>query len=189
AVFFEAVRQDPILSEVKLIAEPWDIGPDGYQLGNHPPGWAEWNDQYRDTVRSFWKGDDGGVKRLAPRLLASSDIFDRRGRRPWSSVNFVAAHDGFTLMDVVSYDGKHNEANGEDNRDGHDHNLSHNWGAEGPTEDQAINETRDRLRRSMLATVLFSQGTPMILMGDEGGRSQRGNNNGYCQDNEINLLT
>lgn len=188
AVFFEAVRQDPILSEVKLIAEPWDIGPDGYQLGNHPPGWAEWNDQYRDTVRSFWKGDDGGVKRLAPRLLASSDIFDRRGRRPWSSVNFVAAHDGFTLMDVVSYDGKHNEANGEDNRDGHDHNLSHNWGAEGPTDDEAINETRDRLRRSMLATVLFSQGTPMILMGDEVGRSQGGNNNGYCQDNEINWL-
>jgi isoamylase len=188
AVFFEAVRQDPVLSEVKLIAEPWDTGPDGYQLGNHPPGWAEWNDQYRDTIRGYWKGDEGMVQRLAPRLLGSSDIFDKRGRRPWASVNFVAAHDGFTLADVVSYDGKHNEANGEENRDGHDHNLSHNWGAEGPTDDEAIVEIRDRLRRAMMATVLFSQGTPMILMGDEVGRTQGGNNNGYCQDNEINWL-
>ena len=188
AVFFEAVRQDPVLSDVKLIAEPWDTGPDGYQLGNHPPGWAEWNDQYRDTVRAFWRGDEGMAGRLAGRLLGSGDIFDRRGRRPWASVNFVTAHDGFTLADVVSYDHKHNEANGEDNRDGHDHNLSHNWGAEGPTEDEAILARRDGVRRAMIATVLFSQGTPMLLMGDELGRSQNGNNNGYCQDNEINWL-
>lgn len=189
AVFFEAVRQDPVLSDVKLIAEPWDTGPDGYQLGNHPPGWAEWNDQYRDTVRSFWRGDEGQVGRLAGKLLASSDVFERRGRRPWASVNFVTAHDGFTLADVVSYERKHNEANGEDNRDGHDHNVSRNWGVEGPTDDPAIRDRRDRVRRAMIATLLFSQGTPMLLMGDEIGRSQNGNNNGYCQDSEINWLS
>ncbi len=188
AIFFEAVRQDPCLSEVKLIAEPWDTGPDGYQLGNHPPGWAEWNDQYRDTVRAFWKGDEGMAGRLASRLLASGEVFDKRGRRPWASVNFVTAHDGYTLMDLVSYDNKHNKANGEDNRDGHDNNLSRNWGAEGPTDDPAILDQRDRVRRAMMATLLFSQGTPMILMGDEIGRSQKGNNNGYCQDNKINWL-
>jgi len=188
AVFFEAVRQDPVLSDVKLIAEPWDTGPDGYQLGNHPPGWAEWNDQYRDTVRGFWKGDEGVAGKLASKLLASGDIFDKRGRRPWASVNFATAHDGFTLMDVVSFDGKHNEANGEDNRDGHDHNLSHNWGAEGATDDAGILDQRDRVRRALMATVLFSQGTPMIVMGDEVGRTQQGNNNGYCQDSEINWL-
>ena len=188
AIFFEAVRQDPVLSEVKLIAEPWDTGPDGYQLGNHPPGWAEWNDQYRDTVRGFWKGDGAMAGKLAARLLASGDLFDKRGRRPWASVNFVTAHDGFTLMDLVSYDNKHNEPNGEENRDGHDHNLSHNWGAEGLTEDAGILDQRDRVRRALMATVLLSQGTPMLLMGDEVGRTQNGNNNGYCQDNEINWL-
>jgi isoamylase len=188
AVFFEAVRQDPVLSMVKLIAEPWDTGPDGYQVGNYPPGWAEWNDQYRDTVRAFWKGDEGIAPTLASKLLGSGDMFDRRGRRPWASVNFATAHDGFTLMDVVSYNDKHNEANGEDNRDGHSHNLSWNCGVEGPSDDEEVIDLRDRMRRNMMATVLFSQGTPMLLMGDEIGRSQGGNNNGYCQDNEMNWL-
>lgn len=188
AVFLDAVRQDPVLSSVKLIAEPWDTGPDGYQLGNFPPGWAEWNDRHRDTVRGFWKGDEGCTPVIAGKLLGNAARFDKRGRRPWASVNFVTAHDGFTLMDVVSYDGKHNEANGEDNRDGHSHNLSHNWGVEGPTEDEAILELRDRIRRNLIATTLLSQGLPMLLMGDEVGRTQDGNNNGYCHDNEINWL-
>jgi len=188
AVFLDAIRQDPVLSRVKLIAEPWDTGPDGYQLGNFPPGWAEWNDKYRDTVRSYWKGDEGNLPRLADCLLGSSGLFEKRGRRPWASVNLVTAHDGFTLMDVVSYDEKHNEANGEDNNDGHSHNLSWGWGAEGPTDDASIIALRDRARRNMMATLILSEGTPMILMGDEIGRTQNGNNNAYCQDNEINWL-
>ena len=188
AVFFDAVRQDPVLSMVKLIAEPWDTGPDGYQLGNFPPGWAEWNDKYRDTVRSFWKGDEGVASELAGNLLGSAAQFERRGRRPWASVNFVTAHDGFTLADVVSFNDKHNGANGEDNNDGHSHNLSWNCGAEGSTEDGAILDLRDRMRRNLVATVLLSQGTPMLLMGDELGRSQGGNNNAYCQDNAMNWL-
>ncbi len=188
AVFLDAVRQDPTLSSVKLIAEPWDTGSEGYQLGNFPPGWAEWNDRYRDTVRAFWKGDEGQAPQLAARLLGSADLFDKRGRRPWSSINFVTAHDGFTLADLVSYNDKHNEANGEDNRDGHSHNLSWNCGVEGQTDDPEILDLRDRMRRNIITTLLVSQGTPMILMGDEIGRSQNGNNNAYCQDNEMNWL-
>jgi isoamylase len=188
SVFFDAVRQDPVLSEVKLIAEPWDVGPDGYQIGNFPPGWAEWNGRYRDEIRSFWKGDDGLLPALGRSLLASADMFDERGRRPWASVNFVTAHDGFTLIDLYSYNDKHNEANLEDNRDGHDDNRSWNCGHEGPTDDQAILDLRDRMRRNVMATLLFSQGTPMILMGDEIGRTQFGNNNAYCQDDEISWL-
>ncbi|XDA98984.1 glycogen debranching protein GlgX [Sulfitobacter sp. LCG007] len=186
AVFLEAVRQDPVLKGVKLIAEPWDTGAGGYQVGNFPPGWAEWNDQYRDTVRSYWKGDGGMMGTLAARILGSAETFSHAGRRPWSSVNFVTAHDGFTLLDLVSYNDKHNEANGEENRDGHSHNLSWNCGVEGPTDDPAIIELRDRQRRNLMATLLLSQGTPMILMGDERGRSQGGNNNAYCQPGEMN---
>ncbi|MGE0005411.1 MAG: glycogen debranching protein GlgX [Parvibaculaceae bacterium] len=189
AIFLEAVAQDPVLSTVKMIAEPWDTGNDGYQLGNFPPGWAEWSDKYRDTIRSFWKGDAGAAPHFAGRLMGSADLFDKRGRRPWASVNFAAAHDGFTLKDVVSYNDKHNEANGEDNRDGHAHNLSWNCGVEGPTGDPGIIELRDRMRRNLIATVLVSQGTPMLLMGDEIGRGQGGNNNSYCQDNEINWMS
>jgi isoamylase len=189
AVFLDAVRQDPVLSTVKLIAEPWDTGPEGYQLGNFPPGWSEWNDRYRDTVRGFWKGDEGMAGDLASGLLGSADRFEKRGRRPWSSINFVTAHDGFTLADVVSFNDKHNEANGEENRDGHSHNLSWNCGEEGATDDPAILDLRDKMRRSLVATVLLSQGTPMLLMGDEIGRSQGGNNNSYCQDNEMNWLS
>jgi isoamylase len=185
SAFFCAVRQDPVLSQVKLIAEPWDLGPDGYQLGNFPPGWAEWNAAYRDTVRRFWKGDQGVVAELASRLAGSSDIFDRSGRRPWASVNFVTAHDGFTLTDLVSYNEKHNEANGEDNRDGHNANFSWNCGVEGPSDDPAVIALRDRQKRNFLATLLLSLGVPMLLAGDEIGRTQGGNNNAYCQDNDI----
>ncbi|SFP64806.1 glycogen debranching protein GlgX [Tranquillimonas alkanivorans] len=188
AVFLEAVRQDPVLSRVKLIAEPWDTGPDGYQVGNFPPGWAEWNDQYRDTLRAFWKGDQGTGRELAGGLLGSAHLFGQKGRRPWSSINFATAHDGFTLMDLVTYNDKHNEENGEDNRDGHSHNLSWNCGEEGETDDPEIIALRDRQRRNIIATLLLSQGTPMLLMGDERGRSQGGNNNSYCQDNEMNWL-
>ncbi len=188
AVFLDAIRQDPVLSRVKLIAEPWDTGPDGYQLGNFPPGWAEWNDRYRDGLRAFWRGDPGTLPGLAKSLLGSADLFDRRGRRPWASVNFPTAHDGFTLMDLFSYNEKHNEANREDNRDGHDHNLSWNCGVEGPSDDPEVADLRDRLRRAVVTTLLVSQGTPMLLMGDEIGRSQGGNNNAYCQDNEMNWL-
>ncbi|QCP85896.1 glycogen debranching enzyme GlgX [Cereibacter sphaeroides] len=188
AVFLDAVRQDPVLSRVKLIAEPWDTGHEGYQLGNFPPGWAEWNDQYRDTVRSYWKGDEGELPGLASQLLGSAGHFDRRGRRPWASVNFVTAHDGFTLADTVSYNDKHNAANEEGNRDGHSDNRSWNCGAEGPTEDAEVLDLRDRMRRAMMGTLLISQGTPMLLMGDEVGRSQAGNNNAYCQDNAMNWL-
>ena len=186
--FLDSCRQDPVLSSVKLIAEPWDCGPGGYQVGGFPPGWAEWNDRYRDTVRSFWKGDDGVLPELAARLAASGDLFDRRGRKPWASVNFVTAHDGFTLNDVVSYNDRHNAANGEDNRDGQSDNRSWNHGVEGPTNDLPIVELRERQKRNMLATVLLSQGTPMVLAGDEFGRTQRGNNNAYCQDNEISWV-
>jgi len=186
--FLDSVRQDPLLSQVKLIAEPWDVGPGGYQLGQFPPGWAEWNDRFRDTARAFWRGDEGQLPELATRLTGSADLFDRRGRRPTASVNFVTAHDGFTLRDLVSYDGKHNEANGEDNADGTDHNLSANHGAEGETDDAAINALRRRQQRNLLATLLLSQGTPMLLAGDEFGNSQGGNNNAYCQDNETGWL-
>ena len=183
--FLDSCRQDPVLSRVKLIAEPWDLGPGGYQVGGFPPGWAEWNDRFRNTVRAFWKGDEGKVADLASRLSASGDLFNRRGRKPWASVNFVTAHDGFTLHDLVSYNDRHNEANGEDNRDGHSDNLSWNHGAEGPTDDPAIRNLRERQKRNLLATLLLAQGTPMLLGGDEFGRSQKGNNNAYCQDNEI----
>ena len=185
SAFFDAVRQDPVLSQLKLIAEPWDVGPNGYQLGNFPPGWAEWNGQYRDSVRRFWKGDNGVVAELASRVAGSSDIFGYRGRRPWASINFVTAHDGFTLQDLVSYNNKHNEANGEDNRDGHNGNRSWNCGVEGPTDDVGVLALRRRQKRNLLASLLLSQGVPMILGGDELGRTQRGNNNAYCQDNEI----
>jgi len=186
--FFDAVRQDPVLSRVKLIAEPWDVGDGGYRVGGFPPGWSEWNDKYRDTVRAYWRGDDGMLPALAPRLLGSADLFDHGGRDARASVNFVSAHDGFTLADVVSYDRKHNEANGEGNADGHDHNLSANNGVEGPSDDPAIRARRARQQRNMLATLLFSQGTPMLLAGDEIGNSQGGNNNAYCQDNETSWL-
>ena len=186
--FLDACRQDPTLSQVKLIAEPWDIGPGGYQVGRFSPGWAEWNDRYRDTVRAYWRGDDGQLPELAARLTASADLFANRGRKPWASINLVAAHDGFTHADLVSYNEKHNEANGEDNRDGHGHNLSANYGVEGPTDDPAIRATRLVQMRNMLATLLLSRGTPMLLSGDEFGRSQGGNNNSYCQDNEISWL-
>nr|HMQ13010.1 glycogen debranching protein GlgX [Candidatus Competibacter phosphatis] len=186
--FFDAIRQDPALSRVKVIAEPWDIGPGGYQLGGFPAGTTEWNDRFRDTTRRFWCGDDGMLPRLASNLLASSDLFDHDCRRPWASVNYIASHDGFTLADLVSYNERHNEANGENNRDGHPSNFSYNQGVEGPTDDPAVRELRLRLRRNMLATVLLAQGTPMLLAGDESGRTQNGNNNAYCQDNEINWL-
>jgi isoamylase len=175
--FLDACRQDPALPEVKLIAEPWDLGPGGYQVGRFSPGWAEWNDAYRDTVRAYWKGDEGKLPQLASRLTASADLFAKRGRKPWASINFVTAHDGFTLKDLVSYNDKHNEANGENNQDGHSNNLSSNYGAEGSTRDPAILATRSRQMRNMLATLILSRGTPMLLGGDEFGRSQRGNNN------------
>ncbi|UYN95544.1 MAG: glycogen debranching protein GlgX [Enhydrobacter sp.] len=188
AGFFDALRQDPVLTQVKLISEPWDIGPGGYQLGGHPPGFAEWNDRFRDGVRRFWRGDEGERSDFAARLAGSSDIFDRLGRRPYASINYVASHDGFTLLDTVSYAERHNQANGENNRDGHGENWSANWGVEGPTDDPTIVETRDRVRRAMLATLFMSQGTPMLLAGDEFGRTQQGNNNAYCQDNEISWV-
>jgi glycogen operon protein len=188
AVFFDAVRQDPVLSRVKMIAEPWDLGPNGYQVGNFPPGWAEWNGRYRDDMRGYWKGDGGLLPALAGGMLASSDLFEHRGRKPWASVNFITAHDGFTLADLYAYNEKHNEANEEGNRDGHDDNRSWNCGVEGPTDNPEILDLRDRMRRNAMATLLLSHGTPMILMGDEIGRTQHGNNNAYCQDNEIAWL-
>jgi isoamylase len=186
--FLDAVAQDPVLSAVKLIAEPWDTGDEGYQLGNFPPGWAEWNDRYRDVVRRFWRGDEGQLRFLATRFSGSADLFDRRGRRTWASVNFVTTHDGFTLQDLVSYERKHNEANQEENRDGADENHSWNCGVEGPTEDPGIRALRRKQVRNFLATLLLSQGTPMLLAGDELGRTQEGNNNAYCQDNAVNWL-
>ncbi|HEX3756984.1 MAG TPA: glycogen debranching protein GlgX [Rhizomicrobium sp.] len=185
AGFFDAIRQDPLLSRLKLIAEPWDIGPGGYQLGHFPPGFAEWNDRYRDSLRKYWRGDANMRPEVAARLSGSGDLFDTRRRRPWSSVNFIACHDGATLQDIVSYEGKYNEANGEENRDGASDNHASNYGAEGETDDPAIVSYRERVKRSMLASLLGSQGTPMLLMGDECGHSQKGNNNAYCQDNEL----
>jgi isoamylase len=186
--FFDVIRQDPVLSKVKLISEPWDPGPGGYQLGNHPPGFAEWNDRFRDGIRRFWRGDEGQRQDFAARLAGSSDIFEHRRRRPWASVNYVASHDGFTLRDIVSYAERHNEANGEDNKDGHAENYSANWGVEGPSDDPKINATRFRVQCALLATVFLAQGTPMLLAGDEFGRTQNGNNNAYCQDNEISWI-
>jgi glycogen operon protein len=183
--FFDIIHQDPVISHAKLIAEPWDLGEGGWQVGNFPVLWAEWNGVYRDTVRAFWKGDEGQAGSMAYRLTGSSDIYGRGGRRPYASVNFVTAHDGFTLTDLVSYNDKHNEANGEENRDGHDHNLSWNCGAEGPTDDPAINALREQQKRNFLATLLLSQGVPMLTGGDELGRTQQGNNNAYCQDSEL----
>ncbi|HUC73124.1 MAG TPA: glycogen debranching protein GlgX [Stellaceae bacterium] len=185
--FLKACCQDPELRTVKLIAEPWDCGPGGYQVGGFPPGWAEWNDKFRDVTRDFWRGE-ASANALAPRLCASGDLFDHRGRKPWASVNFVTAHDGFTLNDLVSYNDKHNEANGEENRDGSSDNRSWNCGAEGPTDDPEVDALRARQMRNILGTLLLSQGTPMLLAGDEFARTQNGNNNAYCQDNEISWV-
>jgi glycogen operon protein len=187
--FFDACTQDPVLNRVKLIAEPWDVGPGGYQVGAFPAGWGEWNDRFRDTVRAFWRGDEAQAPSLATRLTASADHFSHHGRRPWASVNFVTAHDGFTLHDLVSYNDKHNEANAEENRDGQDENRSWNCGVEGPTEDPEICALRERQKRNMLATLLLAHGTPMLVAGDEFGRSQHGNNNAYCQDNETSWVS
>ena len=186
--FFDAIRQDPVLSRVKLISEPWDIGPGGYQVGNHPPGFAEWNDRFRDGVRQFWNGTPDMRGDLAARLSGSADLFDHGRRRPFASVNFLASHDGFTLHDLVTYEQRHNEANGENGADGHANNHSRNWGVEGETDDPEINATRGAIKRAMLATMFVSAGTPMLLAGDEMDRTQGGNNNAYCQDNEISYL-
>jgi glycogen operon protein len=186
--FFDVLRQDPLLGQLKLIAEPWDVGMGGYQLGNFPPGFAEWNDKYRDSVRRYWRGDASQRGELAARLSGSADLFDRRARRPWASVNFLTSHDGYTLADLVSYEQRHNEANGEDNRDGHDNNHSRNWGREGPTDDTQTRATRHNVQRAMLTTLFASLGTPMLCAGDEFARTQHGNNNAYCQDNEISWL-
>lgn len=186
--FFDIIHQDPILSQVKLIAEPWDVGPGGYQVGNFPPGWTEWNGKYRDCVRRYWKGDGGTVSEFGTRLCGSSDLYERSGRKPYASINFVTCHDGFTLHDLVSYNEKHNEANHEDNRDGCDNNDSWNCGVEGPTDDPAILALRERQKRNMMLTLMISQGVPMILAGDELSHTQQGNNNTYCQDNELSWL-
>jgi glycogen operon protein len=188
SAFFEVIQQDPVLSQVKLIAEPWDVGPDGYQLGRFPTGWAEWNGAFRDCVRRFWRGDLGMIPELASRLTGSSDIYAPSGRRTYASVNFVTCHDGFTLADVVGYEERHNEANGEGNHDGARENFSRNWGAEGGTDSHRVVRRRERIKRNILATLFFSQGVPMLLGGDEFGRSQQGNNNAYCQDNEISWI-
>jgi glycogen operon protein len=188
SAFFDIIHQDPVISQVKLIAEPWDVGDGGYQVGNFPAGWAEWNGRYRDTVRRYWKSDDGQLSDLGYRLTGSSDLYDRDGRRPSASINFVTAHDGFTLHDLVSYNDKHNDANQEGNNDGTNDNHSWNMGAEGPTDDPEIIERRERQKRNFLATLLLSQGVPMILGGDEISHTQNGNNNAYCQDNEITWL-
>jgi glycogen operon protein len=186
--FFDIIHQDPILSQVKLIAEPWDLGEQGYQVGNFPVGWTEWNGKYRDTGRRFWKGDGGVLSEVATRLCGSSDLYEHAGRLPYASINFITCHDGFTLHDLVSYNEKHNEANGEDNRDGIDENLSWNCGAEGPTDDPAIIALREQQKRNFLAYLMVSQGVPMICGGDEVSRTQFGNNNAYCQDNEVSWL-
>jgi isoamylase len=188
SAFFDTIHQDPVLSQVKLIAEPWDLAEGGYQVGNFPVGWTEWNDKYRDGVRAYWKGEEGLIDNLAYRLTGSSDLYDHSGRKPYSSINFLTAHDGFTLHDLVSYDGKHNEANLDENRDGTDNNQSWNCGAEGPTDDPAIRSLRARQKRNLLSTLLLSQGVPMLLGGDELGRTQQGNNNSYCQDNTISWV-
>ena len=189
ASFFDIIHQDPVLSKVKLIAEPWDVGPGGYQVGKFPLLWSEWNGKYRDTVRDFWRGEDSTLAEFAYRFTGSSDLYEYSGRRPHASINFITAHDGFTLLDLVSYNHKHNEANGEDNRDGDDHNRSWNCGAEGETDHPEVLELRDRQRRNMMTTLMLSQGVPMIVAGDEMGRSQFGNNNAYCQDSEISWLS
>jgi glycogen operon protein len=183
--FFDIIRQDPVLSQVKLIAEPWDLGDGGYQVGGFPVGWTEWNGKYRDAVRRFWKGDGGLASESATRLAGSSDLYETSGRRPYASINFITCHDGFTLHDLVSYNDKHNEANKEDNRDGESNNNSWNCGAEGPTTDSGINALREKQKRNFLATLFLSQGVPMVSMGDEVGRTQKGNNNVYCQDNDV----
>jgi glycogen operon protein len=187
--FFQLIQQDPVLSQVKLIAEPWDVGENGYQVGNFPGPWSEWNGKYRDSVRSFWKGDEGRIGEMAYRLTGSPDLYEHDGRRPYASINFVTAHDGFTLTDLVSYNDKHNELNGDDNRDGDNNNLSWNCGMEGATDDSQIKQLRDRQRRNFLTTLFLSQGVPMLCGGDEWGRTQNGNNNAYCQDNEISWFT
>src|SRR5436305_1650250 len=186
--FFEIIHQDPVLSQVKLIAEPWDVGEGGYQVGNFPVLWAEWNGKYRDAIRSFWKGDEGKIGEVAYRLTGSPDLYNHDGRRPYASINFVTCHDGFTLIDLVSYNEKHNDANGEKNHDGDNNNLSWNHGAEGPSDDPKINALRERQRRNFLTTLFVSQGVPMLLGGDEFGRTQNGNNNAYCQDNDVSWL-
>jgi glycogen operon protein len=186
--FFDIIHQDPILSQVKLIAEPWDVGPGGYQVGNFPPGWSEWNGIYRDVMRRFWKGDGGLVSEFATRLAGSSDLYQDDGRKPYNSVNFITCHDGFTLQDLVSYNQKHNEANGEDNRDGANDNNSWNCGAEGPTDEPPVLALREKQKRNLVATLLLSQGVPMLLGGDELSHTQRGNNNTYCQDNKLTWL-
>lgn len=186
--FFDVIHQDPIISQVKLIAEPWDIGEGGYQVGEFPPGWAEWNGKYRDCIRDYWIGADSMIAEFANRLTGSSDLYHGDNRTPSASVNFITAHDGFTLHDLVSYNEKHNEANGEDNQDGESHNRSWNCGFEGPTDDPAINSLREKQKRNMLTTLFLSQGVPMLVAGDEFGRTQQGNNNAYCQDNEISWL-
>ena len=186
--FFDIIHQDPVLSQVKLIAEPWDVGEGGYQVGNFPVLWTEWNGKYRDSVRQFWRGEGASVSELATRLAGSNDLYAQSGRQPYASINFVTAHDGFTLHDLVAYNEKHNENNREDNQDGENNNLSWNCGAEGPTDDPEIRALRERQKRNLLATMLLSQGVPMISHGDELGRTQRGNNNAYCQDNEISWI-
>ncbi len=186
--FFTVIQQDPILSRVKLIAEPWDVGPGGYRLGGFPPGWAEWNGQYRDCVRRFWRGDEGQISELASRLSGSSDLFQGSGRGPLASINFATCHDGFTLHDLVTYERKHNLANGEENRDGSSENFSRNWGTEGNTTAPAIRRLRERIKRNFMATLAFSQGVPMMTAGDEMGRTQNGNNNAYCQDNAVSWV-
>ena len=186
--FFDVLAQDPILSTVKLIAEPWDIGPGGYQLGQFPCGWAEWNDRFRDVSRRFWTGENNLAQQMTQNIGGSGDLFNNPGRRPWASVNFVTSHDGFTLNDLVSYSDKHNQANCEDNRDGHSANFSANYGVEGATDNPKINSTRRRQQRNLLASLILSQGTPMLLAGDEFCHSQKGNNNAYCQDNETSWL-
>ena len=188
AAFFDLVNQDPVVSQVKLIAEPWDVGEGGYQVGGFPPLWTEWNGKYRDTVRDFWRGEPASLAEFASRFTGSSDLYEADGRRPLASINFVTAHDGFTLHDLVSYNDKHNEANGEGNRDGESHNRSWNCGVEGPTEDREVHALRERQKRNFLATLLLSQGVPMIAHGDELGRTQQGNNNVYCQDNELSWI-
>ncbi|MEV1021404.1 glycogen debranching protein GlgX [Streptomyces sp. NPDC050264] len=188
SAFFDVIQQDPVISRVKLIAEPWDLGDGGYQIGNFPPQWSEWNGKYRDSVRDFWRADDRSLPEFASRLTGSADLYEHDRRRPRASVNFVTAHDGFTLRDLVSYNDKHNEANGEDNQDGESHNRSWNCGAEGPTDDPSVRELRGRQQRNLLTTLMLSQGIPMLSHGDELGRTQGGNNNAYCQDNEVSWI-
>ena len=188
STFFELIQQDPIVSQVKLIAEPWDIGPGGYQVGNFPPQWTEWNGKYRDTVRDFWRGEPSTLGEFASRLTGSADLYESSGRRPVASINFVTAHDGFTLRDLVSYNEKHNDANGEGNNDGESHNRSWNCGDEGATDDDHVLTLRARQQRNFIATLLLSQGVPMLLHGDELGRTQQGNNNTYCQDSELSWI-